>query len=278
MNSRKNIKQPRRQQVDHNVLSPEDWEEFERGVNYFNDAHFAHAFEAWKLVSERCKKEDRPVIGGLMEAARIFQKTDASEIIRGIDRITTQLAPYAPERCGLLVTQLLASLEDVKAKIQSGDPHRLPADYCRIRIQFFPPSNPDLDVEVTEICGNTEFLQGVRLFNGGYYWEAHERWEELWRDQSGHGKSFMEIFVQLAEGYSFVKKGKTDSAQYLFGKVMKKFQDYRQVQCQVSIPDLVRDIEKAVLEINSFRQNGTAHFALSSAPVIILNGRGKAAQ
>lgn len=25
------------------------------------------------------------------------------------------------------------------------------------------------------------FLWGVDLFNAGYYWEAHEAWEELWR-------------------------------------------------------------------------------------------------
>jgi predicted metal-dependent hydrolase len=278
MNSRKNIKRPRNEDADHNLLSQEDWDEFERGVNYFNEAHFGHAFEAWKLVSERCKKGDRQVIHSLMEAASTFQKTNSSEIIKGIDKITEQLEPYKPERCGLLVTQLIASLKDVKDKIQSCDPHKLPSDYCRVRIQLLPPSNPDFDVEVFEICGNPEFLQGVQLFNKGYYWEAHETWEEMWRDQSGTGKSFMETFVQLAEGYSFAKKGKTDSAQYLFSKAMKKFQDYRQVQCQVSIPDIVQDIERAVGEINSFRRNGTTHFTLSSAPVIVFNGREKTAQ
>jgi hypothetical protein len=29
------------------------------------------------------------------------------------------------------------------------------------------------------------FLWGVDLFNAGYYWEAHEAWEELWRAAEG---------------------------------------------------------------------------------------------
>jgi hypothetical protein len=277
MNNRKNMKEPRRQDAEINILSQEDWDEFERGINYFNSERFGHAIEAWLLVAERCDRDGKQVIRGLIDVANICRSTDASEIIRGIDKVAKQLKPYAPERCGLLISQLVDSLMSVRDKIQSADRHRSPLDFCRIKIQFIPPRNPDLDAEVMEICSNSEFIQGIRLFNKGYYWEAHEKWEELWRDQSGHGKSFMEIFVQLAEGYTFAKKGKTDSAQYLFGKVIKKFQDYRQVQCKVAISDIVRDIENTVGQIISFRRNGDAHFSFSSMPVIKLNGKDSAA-
>jgi hypothetical protein len=31
------------------------------------------------------------------------------------------------------------------------------------------------------------FQRGVKLFNAGYYWEAHEVWEELWHAHGRHG-------------------------------------------------------------------------------------------
>lgn len=47
-----------------------------------------------------------------------------------------------------------------------------------------PISHPDghmRDFEVPQVWSNAQFLQwGKRLFNNGYYWEAHEAWEHLW--------------------------------------------------------------------------------------------------
>ena len=35
--------------------------------------------------------------------------------------------------------------------------------------------------------GKRKFLRGGRLFNAGYYWEAHEVWEELWHAEGRRG-------------------------------------------------------------------------------------------
>jgi len=278
MKNSKNMKQPQRPDPPRNILSQEDWDEFERGINYFNDSRYTSAFEAWKLVSERCGKDDKQLVFALMETARVFQMTESAGIIKGISKVAKLLKPYSPEHCGLFVSRLITSLDDIRGRIESADPHKHPADFLKMKIEFLPPSNPDLDAEVAEICSNEEFLRGIRLFNRGYYWEAHEQWEELWRDQAGAGKSFMESFVHLAEGYSFAKKGKIEYAQYLFSKVVKKFQDYRQVQCRISITAILNDIEKAVVEINSFRRNGTKQFVFSSPPVISMDSTEKPAQ
>jgi uncharacterized protein len=32
-----------------------------------------------------------------------------------------------------------------------------------------------------------EYLQGVTLFNAGYYWESHEEWEALWHSHGRRG-------------------------------------------------------------------------------------------
>ncbi len=41
------------------------------------------------------------------------------------------------------------------------------------------PSAPNLAAS-TDVAASPFFRRGVELFDAGYYWEAHEAWEELW--------------------------------------------------------------------------------------------------
>lgn len=47
---------------------------------------------------------------------------------------------------------------------------------------------------------NRPYLRGLDLFNGGYYWEAHEAWEQLWLscDHRGVTASFLKALIKLA--------------------------------------------------------------------------------
>src|SRR5262245_66687371 len=44
------------------------------------------------------------------------------------------------------------------------------------------------------------YLRGLDLFNGGYYWEAHEVWEGLWKAAGRRGETaaFLKGLIQLA--------------------------------------------------------------------------------
>jgi predicted metal-dependent hydrolase len=41
-------------------------------------------------------------------------------------------------------------------------------------------------IEADDWMGSSHYLHGIALFNGGYYWEAHEAWEYLWH---AHGRN-----------------------------------------------------------------------------------------
>ena len=53
------------------------------------------------------------------------------------------------------------------------------------------------------------FLLGVDLFNHGYYWEAHEVWEGLWRtiDRSDPRSAFLQGLIHLAAAGVKVREG-----------------------------------------------------------------------
>ncbi|MCI0379040.1 MAG: DUF309 domain-containing protein [Gemmataceae bacterium] len=53
------------------------------------------------------------------------------------------------------------------------------------------------------------YLRGIDLFNHGYYWEAHEAWEQLWHATGKHGvyADFFKGLVQLAVAGVKVRQG-----------------------------------------------------------------------
>lgn len=67
------------------------------------------------------------------------------------------------------------------------DPAGRPAEHW----QALPADPPQRD---------REFLYGIDLFNHGYYWEAHEVWEELWHaaGRSGPMADFFKGLIKLA--------------------------------------------------------------------------------
>ena len=51
-----------------------------------------------------------------------------------------------------------------------------------------------------EPLASRRYLYGIDLFNHGYYWEAHEVWEELWNEQGRRGPraDFLKGLIKLA--------------------------------------------------------------------------------
>src|SRR5947209_5417022 len=58
---------------------------------------------------------------------------------------------------------------------------------------------------------SAEYLRGVRLFNAGYYWEAHEAWEALWHahGRSGATADVLKALIKLAAAGLKVRQRQT---------------------------------------------------------------------
>lgn len=55
----------------------------------------------------------------------------------------------------------------------------------------------------------TDYLYGIDLFNHGYYWEAHESWEQLWHaaGRTGTTADFLRALIKLAAAGVKVRQG-----------------------------------------------------------------------
>jgi predicted metal-dependent hydrolase len=51
------------------------------------------------------------------------------------------------------------------------------------------------------------YLEGIRLFNAGEFWHAHEQWEACWLVSSEPAKTFYQGIIQAAAALVHWKKG-----------------------------------------------------------------------
>ena len=260
--------------VNENVeIYPEDWEEFERGVNYFNNAQFQHSYDAWELLWERKNATAKKFLKGLMELTSTCQsiiKPDIHQSVENnLDKAYSKLEMFLPEYFGVPVAPLLKHIEEYKEIIvkskQNGHNKQL---HTFPQIQFHKPSDPDLVVELCEIVQSSQFIEGAKLFNKGFYWEAHEAWEEMWREQNGSGKVFLETFTQIADAFCFTKLGKISSAIYLFDKSIKKLREFERIACATSLPALVESAQKTLDCLRMYSADCNPSLKLPKAPVI----------
>jgi uncharacterized protein len=83
------------------------------------------------------------------------------------------------------------------------------------------PSSNSIDAAGRDQSGAHEswwqakFLRGVKLFNAGYYWEAHEVWEELWHVEGRRGPTaeLLKGLIKLAAAGVKVREGRENGVR-----------------------------------------------------------------
>ena len=255
-------------------MSAEDWVEFEHGVKLFNACKFWHSHEAWEQVWLRHHEDERLFFQGLIQLAAAYHQLLTRGSHRGLmnnfDKAYEKLAVFEPEYLGVLVKPLLKFIEEGKKEagrlgpdgIQDFNHNLIP------KMQFHKAANPDLLVEIRECVRSEKFLEGVRLFNEGYHWEAHEAWEDVWRDQEGDAKTFVQAFVQMAAAYSFLSRMKAGSAQYLFEKAVEKLLGFEKLDSGMALTPLIGSMRCALRAIGASAGNGSPRLKDAPPPVV----------
>ena len=70
------------------------------------------------------------------------------------------------------------------------------------------------------------FRKGIEQFNTQCFFEAHDTWEELWRETSGPDRLFYQGLIQTAVGLYHLTNGNLRGARSQFGKALDKLEHY----------------------------------------------------
>jgi uncharacterized protein len=106
-----------------------------------------------------------------------------------------------------------------------------------------------------------ELRQGVEEFNRGYYFEAHETLEDLWRGTSGPLRLFYQGLIQLAVALYHLSNGNRRGALNLLGKGLDKLTAYQPTCQNIDVEALCGD---ARVWLDRVRQAG--HEGLTADP------------
>jgi len=85
---------------------------------------------------------------------------------------------------------------------------------------------------------------GIIFFNAGQYFEAHEAWEDLWRQTRGPLRLFYQGLVQAAVGLHHLSRGNRNGAAAQLQKSLSKLEQYPARFCRIGNDKLAADLRK----------------------------------
>jgi len=85
-----------------------------------------------------------------------------------------------------------------------------------------------------------QLRRGICQFNDGYYFEAHDTLEDLWRETSGIDKLFLQGLIQISVGlYHYFNENDKGAVSQL-SKGMRKLSGYRPAHCEIEVENFLQ--------------------------------------
>ncbi len=103
-------------------------------------------------------------------------------------------------------------------------------------------------------------LAGLRLFNEGRYFEAHEALEDAWRAEPGPVRELYRGILQAAVVYLHITRGNYAGAVKVYGRSQRWLRAWPEVCRGVWVGQLRQDLERSVDEVRSLGPHGLDRF------------------
>jgi len=112
------------------------------------------------------------------------------------------------------------------------------------------------------------FERGVAEFNGQFFFEAHDTWEELWRETNGPHRLFYQGLIQTAVGFYHLSNGNFKGACGQLGKALAKLSGYVPCYGGIETLPLVERIRECLRESERLRDGRGGTFDVTGIPRI----------
>ncbi len=105
--------------------------------------------------------------------------------------------------------------------------------------------------------------QGLRLFNAGEYFEAHEALEDAWREERGEVRELYRGILQIAVVYLHVTRANYNGAVKVYGRSQKWMKDWPSVCRGIDVGKLRKDAEAVINEVRMLGEERIKQFDLA---------------
>jgi len=93
------------------------------------------------------------------------------------------------------------------------------------------------------------YLEGIRHFNASEFFEAHNVWEDLWRECTGSKRRFYQGLIQVAVCLHHFRNGNTVGAKKLFSTCQGYLAGYRPRYLGLDLEKLLAELRVCCAEI-----------------------------
>jgi len=91
---------------------------------------------------------------------------------------------------------------------------------------------------------DAKFQHGIKLFNAGSFFDAHEVLEDVWREAEGDRKKFLQALIQAAVGLHHHSTGNIVGARSLLARSSRKLTDYPEGYCGIALDELCASLRE----------------------------------
>ena len=101
---------------------------------------------------------------------------------------------------------------------------------------------------------------GLRLFNAGEYWKAHEALEDAWNDEKGKVRDLYRGILQIAVVYLHITRRNYNGAIKVYARSQRWISDWPDVCRGIQVEQLRRHAETAINEVKRLGVERIAQF------------------
>ena len=91
-----------------------------------------------------------------------------------------------------------------------------------------------------------QFAKGVELFNQKEFFECHDAFEELWQEDRGERRLFLQGLIQAAVGSHHLSNGNTSGAISQYNKSLDKLKQYADDYLGIDVANFRKEIERCL--------------------------------
>lgn len=118
-------------------------------------------------------------------------------------------------------------------------------------------------------------IEGIRLFNEGKFFEAHEELELAWRDETGHIRDLYRGILQIAVTCLHISRGNYDGALKVHERSLKWMSGWGGICRGINIDKLREDAARVMDEVDRLGRDGIGEFDRSYFKPISWNEKRK---
>ncbi len=102
--------------------------------------------------------------------------------------------------------------------------------------------------------------EGLRLFNAGEYFEAHEALEDAWNAEKGKVRDLYRGILQIAVVYLHITRRNYNGAIKVYARSQKWVKDWPDICKGIHVKELRRDAEAVITEVRRLGMERIAEF------------------